>query len=187
MKLKLILFFCVFLTLVIGCAKPPLAEMDSARDAVFRAENDNDAVQYAGSTLARARDTLNRMQAEADSKRYDAARTLAVEAAEAAEKAITDGRAAAARGKDEAASLLSSLKAEIEETNRNISRARYSLLDLDYDSLDRDLRNAYDAADRAEADFNAGRYQDALNTARAVRADLFNINQKIANAVTRKK
>jgi hypothetical protein len=187
MRLRYILFTCVVFALVLGCAKPPLAEMDSAREAVFRAENDADAVVYGSNSLARARDALRRMQIEADSKRYDAARTLAAEAIAAAERAIADGRTGVVRAREEAASALAGLSTELEDTSRNISGARYSQLDLDYDALERDLRGAYNLTDRAEADQAEGRYQDALDKARDVRASLFDINQKVSTAVTRKK
>ena len=173
--------------LAFGCAQPPLAEMDSAREAVFRAENDADAVLYSGSSLSRARAALGNMQMEADSKRYDAARTHAAEAIAAAEKAIADGKAAAQKAGQDAASAVSGLKTEIEETSRNVSGARYSLLDLDYDALDNGIVNAYNNADRAEADQASGKYQDALDKARTVRTDLAEINGKVAGAAPIKK
>jgi len=173
--------------LFLSCAKPPLTEMESAREAVFRAENDANAAQYATASLTRARDALKNMEAAADSKRYDAAKTHAMEAIAAAEKAITDGLAASLRARDEAASLLSSLKPEIEDTSRNVNGARYSQLDLDYDQLDSEISGAYDLTDRAENDQTQGRYQDAIDKAREVRADLFDINQKVSGAVTRRK
>jgi hypothetical protein len=187
MKLKYIFFFCGIFLLLMACAKPPIAEMDSAREAVFRAENDADAVQYGYSSLARARSALNSMQAEADSKRYDAAKTHAAEAIAAAERAITEGKSGAERVKNEASSVISGLKGEIEETSRNVNGARYSLLDLDYDSLDRTIVNAYDTSDLAEIEQVFGRYQDALNKAMNVRSDLSDINNMVANAVVRKK
>jgi len=170
-----------------GCAKPPVAEMESAKEAVFRAENDANAVQYAGSTLNRARFALTNMQTEADSKRYDAAKTYAEEAIAAANKAITDGRDAAQRASQEAASVVSGLKTEIEETSINVNGARYSLLDLDYDALDKGIVNAYNTADSAEADQAAGRHQDAIDKARTVRSDLAGINRLIASAAPVKK
>ena len=93
MKIRILFIFIIISFFVLNCEQPPLAEMDSAREAVFRAENDADAVQFAGGTLERAQDALRRMQTEADSKRYDAARTLAEEAIAAAEKALIDGKA----------------------------------------------------------------------------------------------
>jgi len=182
MKRTGLIFIIIVIVLLLGCEKPPLAEMDSAREAVFRAENDANAVQYAGGTLARAKDALGRMQAEADSKRYDAARTHANEAITAAEKAISDGNAAAQRAGTESASLISGLRSEIDETTSNVSSARYALMDLDYNELERGILNAHNTADRAEMDQSSGRYQDAADKARSVRADLANINQVVANA-----
>nr|AGS51820.1 hypothetical protein [uncultured bacterium contig00053] len=187
MKFKLILLCCFLFVLVTGCAKPPLAEMDSAREAVFRAENDSNAVLYGSGSLLRAQDALRRMQAEADAKRYDAARTHASEAIAAAERAVAEGRTGASRQREEVASLLSSLKIELDETNKNLSGARYSGLALDYDILERDLRNAYIRADIAEADFAGGKYQESIDRARSVRSDLGEINRRISNAVTRRK
>jgi len=205
-KIKYIFFILIFF--VLGCEKPPLAEMERAREAVFRAENDSDAVRYANPTLTRAQNALRHMQGEADSKLYDSAKSLAEEAIAAAEKAIIDGREAARRASEDSAvpsaitapaapavsaaspaadALLSGLRAEIEETTANVSAARYALLDLDYDSLDRRIINAHNAADLAEADQSAGRTQDAANRARDVRMDLANINQMVANAAPARK
>jgi hypothetical protein len=187
MKLKYIFIVCAALALAAGCAKPPIAEMDSAREAVFRAENDNDAVMYGSGALSRARDALRRMQSEADSKRYDAARANAKDAISMADKAIADGKAGAVRARDEAASALSGLPAEIEETSRNINGARYSQLDLDYNALDADLKVTYDLADQAAKDQRDGRYQGVMDKTRNARANLADINQKISSAVVRKK
>lgn len=187
MKFKYVFIVCAVFTLVVACAKPPIAEMDSAREAVFRAENDADAVIYGSSSLARAQAALKRMQSEADSKRYDAARTNAEEAVTAAEKAIADGKAGAVRARSESSSLLTGLIQEIDEASRNVSGARYSQLNLDYNALEKALTGAYSAADRAEAANAEGRHQDALNIAMEIRSELFRINQLISNAVTRKK
>jgi predicted S18 family serine protease len=188
MKIKTILVFCMLIILVMGCAKPPLTEMQDAREAVFRAENDQNAVLFAGSVLERARASLQRMQDEADNKRYDAAKSHAAEAISMAERAIADGRTGALRAGDESASLISNLRPEIEETERNVNGARYSLLNLDYDLLEREIINAHEAADKAEASQAEGRYQDALQIARELREDLSNINNRVAGAaITGKK
>jgi len=188
MKLKSIYILIAVAVLVLGCAKPPLEEMDKAREAVFKAENDTNAVQYAQGTLARARDALRRMQMDADSKNYDGAKTNAAEAIAAAEKAINDGREGARRANTEADTLITGLRTEIEETTKNVASARYSNMALDYSALDRTIVNAHNIVDQAEVDQLMGRTQDALDKARIVRADLSDINQKVANAAaTRKK
>lgn len=187
MKLSFIPFICIFLFVCLGCAKPPVAEMTSAREAVFRAENDAGAVAFGGAFLARARDELRLMEAAADSKQYDTAKAHAAEAIIAAERAIADGRTAAVRAREESAALLADLRPEIDETARNVAGARNSNMQLDYIALERDINRAYERADSAQADHSAGRYQDALEKSRSIRADLFDINQKVANAVTRRK
>jgi len=185
MKLIPIYIVCVLLALgITGCAKPPTEEMNMAVEAVTRAENDADAVLYAGNTLARARDTLNRMRAEAESKRYDAAKTLAAEAIAAAERAVADGRTGAARAREEAASLLLSLRPEIEQTGQGIQSARNAGLRLDYNELNRDYEAARQSADQAEVALAGNRFQDALERGRSSRAALSGINQKLTDAVT---
>jgi hypothetical protein len=187
MKVKLIYMFCIALVLFLGCAKPPVEEMEKAREAVFMAENDVNAVQYASGTLARARDAVKRMEIEAGSKNYEAAKNLAAEAIAAAEKAINDGRLSSKRAGEEADSLISGLRVEIDETTRNVAAARYSQLALDYDALDRAIVNAHNTTDQAEVDQAMGKNQDALEKAKAVRSSLNDINQKVANAATGRK
>jgi hypothetical protein len=184
MKTKLIYLACILLILVSGCAKPPVAEMDSAREAVMRAENDRDAVVYGGGSLARARDSLRRMEVEANSKRYDAAKTLAAEAIAAAEKAIADGKTGAVRAREEAAALLSGLKPAIEETEQGINAARTAAMDLDYTELDQELTGARRDTQDAENAMADSEYQNALDKGRKARAALSDINYKLTNAVT---
>jgi flagellin-like hook-associated protein FlgL len=187
MKFKYIFLGFIVLALLASCAKPPIAEMDSAKEAVFRAENDEAAVLYGGGSLSRARDALRRMQVEADSKRYDAAKTHAAEAIAAAERAIADGKTGVARAKSESESLISGLRPAIEETERNINGARYSQLNLDYGQMNRELNNARETTDQAEVDHAMGRYQNAIEKGSSVRATLGAINQRIADRVPRKK
>ena len=189
MKAKLIHIFCILLvlTMVLGCQKPPTEEMENAREAVFRAENDNNAAAYAGSTLSRARTALQLMQDEAENKRYDSAKTHAFEAIMFADRAISEGKQGAERAKDEAAVLVSGLRPEIVETERNVNGARYSQLPLDYNSLERDIVNAHEAADRAEESHAEGKHQNAIDIAANVRSDLSAINGKVAGAATTRK
>jgi len=188
MKVKFIyIIFCVLLVFVIGCETPPVAEMDNAREIVFRAENDPNAALYAAGTLARARDALQRMEDESSNKRYDAAKTYAAEAISLAERAMADGRIGASRVRDTSNTLVSDLRYDIEETERNINGARYSLLVLDYDELDKEIIDAHNAADRAEVNQAAGRHQEAIDIARDVRTNLSNINDRVAGAATARK
>ncbi|MCL2719973.1 MAG: DUF4398 domain-containing protein [Treponema sp.] len=199
MKFKLIYILFIVLITLLGCDNPPLEEMENAREAVFRAASDPNVTAYAADTLARARDSLRRMETEADSKSYDAARNHAAEAISAANRAIEEGRLRADTAvrevivNDSGLSRQASIDAnavvqeEIEETLRNINGARYALLDLDYDSLDLRIARVFNILDQAEADILAGRYQDALDKIREIREELVRINQLIASTVTLRK
>jgi vacuolar-type H+-ATPase subunit I/STV1 len=165
--------------------------MENAASAVTRAENDPDAVLYAEGTLSRARDALNRMRSEAESKRYDAAKSFAAEAISAAEKAITDGRAAAGRAQEEAASLLRQVKTSLEETGKSLENAKtVANIDLDFNALDQDYDSARRTTAQAEVSMAGNNYQDSADKSRAARGILSGVNTRIAGAaagVSRKK
>jgi hypothetical protein len=193
-KFNVSLLICAALAAALAlsaCAKPPTEEMEAAAAAVTRAENDADAVTYAASGLARAREALSRMQAEADSKKYDAAKNYAAEAVSAAEKAIADGKAGAARARDEATSLVNSVKTSLAETEQAIDAAqKVKNIQLDFNAIDRDFDTAKITTSQAEQSLAGARYQDALDKGRTARGLLSDINGKISGAaisVSRKK
>jgi hypothetical protein len=193
-KSKLLAIIPGLLTLALlmgGCAKPPTAEMESAVLAVTRAENDPNAAAYGESSLIRARDALTRMQAEAAAKRYDAAKTLAAEAVGAAERAISDGQAGAARARQEATNLVSGLRVPLAETENAINAAKeVKNIPLDFGVIDQDFSNARRAAEQAQTSLGANNFKDAVEKSQTVRSSLSSINTRISDAtqaVTRKK
>jgi len=166
-----------------ACAKPPAKEVNRAHDAVIRAEDDADAVNYAGNSLIRARDALARMQSEADAKRFDAARSFAAEAISAAESAIADGRTGEARARDEAANLVNSLGAPLAETTNALNAARQlSSLNLDFNALSRDLDSARRSYEDARQSLAANNYRDAITQGQNVRTLLSGINARLNEA-----
>jgi len=190
MNLKYIILVLLVLSFTFGCATPPTEEMNNAIEAVTRAENNADAVLYGAGNLARARDALRRMQDEANSKRYSAAKVLAGEAIAAADKAIADGQTGAARAREEASSLLASLRPMITETGKSINSAQTRGLALDYIGLNQEFDAAQLNTDQAEVALAGKQYQDALEKGRNARTGLNDINQKLASAavsVSRKK
>ena len=170
-----------------ACAKPPTEEMNKAQDAVIRAENDADAVNYAGNTLIRARDALVKMQTEADAKRYDAAKNLAAEAVSTAEKAIEEGKTGAARAKDEAANLLNSLSGPLADTLNALNAAKQIKgLNFDFNALSADLDLANKTYDDAKQSLLANNYREAAIKGQSVRSLLAGINTSINEAVQAK-
>jgi hypothetical protein len=175
----------------IGCAKPPVEDMDNATAAVARAENDPDVVMYAQSALGRARETLNTMRSEAEAKRYDEARRLAADVAALAEKAILDGRGAAVRARDEAANAIAVMESAITEADQEIENARVARKgDTNFEEVDRDFTDAKALADRARNANGEKRYREAIDGSSQVRSQLSAITSRIgqaAIAVSRKK
>ncbi|MCL2233671.1 MAG: DUF4398 domain-containing protein [Treponema sp.] len=170
----------IFGLVMAACATPPVEEMDRAHDAVIRAESDANAVNYAGNLLTLARDTLTRMQSEADARRFDAARNFAAEAINLAERAIVEGETGAARARDEAANLLNVLSAPLAETTNAVNAARQAgNLDLDFDALSEDLELARRSYNNARQSLAADHYNDALTLGHDTRTLLTYINGRL--------
>jgi len=178
-----IIVLFVFALAISSCAAPPTEEMQKARDAVTRAENDADAVAYAGNTVVHARDALTRMQDEADSKNYDTAKEFALEAINSAEKAIADGQSAKERSKAEASALLDSVQSSLAETSNTINNAKsVPDIQLDFDALTQDTDEARGTYNEAQKSLEGGNNQDAIAKGQSVRGQLSDINTKINEA-----
>jgi flagellar biosynthesis/type III secretory pathway protein FliH len=158
--------------------------MNNAVEAVTRAENDSDAVTYAGNLLARARDALTQMHAEASSKRYESAKSYAAEAIATAERAISEGRAGATRSRNDAAALLSELNTLAEDTRQGIDAARSAGLSLNYNQVEQDYDTARNTTDQAQGAYTGGRYQDSINLGRTARSGFADINRQLSEAAT---
>ena len=123
MKKNIFIMIGIFFVLT-ACAKPPTEEMNKAIEALNRAENDYEAVTYAGNTLNRAREALQKMQDEAASKRFDSAKIFAGDVVTYAERAVSEGKANASRIQEEAANLVSGLRIPLSETESALNTAR---------------------------------------------------------------
>jgi hypothetical protein len=175
---------------VTACAKPPTEEMEAARAAVARAENDPDVALYAVSTLARAREALANMEAEALAKRYDSARNYAAEAVSNAEKAVNDARTAMTRAREDSANAMNALRNAITETDIAVTQGKSNKLTLDWNQIDHDFEDAQTVADEAEAAEAVNRYRNAVELANTARTTLSAITSQISGASlaqTRKK
>jgi hypothetical protein len=167
-----------------ACAKPPTEEIEAAEAAVARAENDPDAAAYAGSSLSRARNSLSRARTEMNSKRYDAAKSYAAEAVSAAEKAVNDGRAAAARSKEEANGLLTQTRQLLDETSAALENARkVPGAQLDFPALADGVESARGNISQAEAAANANQPRESLEKSRSARSALGDIQNTISEGV----
>jgi len=187
---SLIFVFLCSLVLMTGCTKPPTEEINNAEEAVARAENDPDAVNYAGNLLQRAKDSLALMYEEVEAKRYDAAINYANDAVTLAERAINEGRSEAGRTRQQALNSLSEVRPLLLETEKRIENAKSANLPLDYGSIDGDLNTARRTYDQAQSALSGNRYQESIFLSNNVRSTLSGINQKLgvkAMEVSRKK
>jgi hypothetical protein len=172
---------CAALFLVLGCAKPPVEEMEAAREAVTRAENNANAVAYAGDGVRRARSALERMNDEANAKRYDAAKSAAAEAVAAAEKAIIDGQAASAKAADDASSLIVTAKTEIQAAEQALDAAwKSGVKNVNFSDLNSAAGDAWNSVEQAEMSLAQGRAQDAVNGAEEARRSAARISLALA-------
>jgi len=187
---SLICVLFISLALMIGCTQPPTEEMNRAEEAVARAENDPNAVNYSGNLIARAKDSLALMHEEADAKRYDAALTYANDAITLADRAINEGSGQAWLNRNEASSVMGNVGSQILETGQRIDKAKDAKLPLDYETIDRDFNTAQRTFDQARSAMSSNRYQEAIFLSNNVKSDLNSINQKLGTTVmevTRKK
>jgi hypothetical protein len=116
----------------VSCAKPPQAEIDAARAALDAASKSADVVTYAPDSLRTAQEKANELDGEiaaqsrrsALSRRYDAAKELAIEAADAARKALADAGTAKAQVALDASSLMDEVSAAIPTVESKVWAAK---------------------------------------------------------------
>ena len=178
---KLLLLAGLF-GLLTSCAKPPTEEMNRAIEALTRAENNFDAVNYAGNTLGRAREALQKMQEEAGAKRYETARMHAADAAALAERAVSEGRTAANRMREEAAAVISGLVNPLAQAEEALDTAKTGGIDLDFNELEKTLEAARLTVEEAQQSLSESDYRNVIEKCRRVRSELSGINSQINEA-----
>lgn len=167
-----------------SCAKPPTAEMDAATAAVAKAQSDTNVTLYAPDSLKRATDSLEKMKAESDAKRYDNAKTLAQETIALADQAIADGKAGLERAKDEAAGLIASGKSLVQEiTNALTAAKKVARITLNFTDVNAQFNDAKALLAAAEQDQSNGNYIAAIEKGKNARTALSNILSSISSAV----
>ena len=178
---KIMVIFGIFLVLT-ACEKPPADDMNKAIETLNRAENDFEAVTYAANTLNRARDALQKMQEEAASKRYESAKIYAGDVVTYAERAVSEGKAAAIRLRDEAANAVGSLQVILAETILALNTARLNNIQVDFSELGRILDAAKIDLENAGRSLAANNFQEAINKSQSIRSALGDITSRINEA-----
>jgi len=185
MKWTIVALIAVALVAALGsCAKPPVAEAEAAKAAVAKAESDADVPAYAPDSLSRAKDSLSRMQKELDAKKYDAAKSLALETVQAAEKAISDAKTNKERVRSSASSTIAAVKAALSEVEGALAGARRNrAVKLDFAGAAAEIDALKKAVASAESDFNNGAFKIALEKAESAQSKVRDLSSRIADAV----
>jgi hypothetical protein len=183
----------VLLAVVISlasCAKPPQAEIDASRAALDAAAKSADVVTYAPDELRVAQDALSALDAEVTAqgrrsplaRNYDAARSLARDAADAASKAVTTASAAKQQVAREAASLVDDITASIPQFESKVWAAkRVPRIKLDMIAPLAQLPvQARTIVDDARQDISAGAYATAKAKLQAIKDQLSACEETIA-------
>jgi hypothetical protein len=192
MRFQEVLVPLLVLAALVACSKPPQAEADAAKAALDAAVQNPDVAAYASDELQAARDRLAQLQAELDaqeakgtlSRKYDAARNMALEAQAAAESLATQAATAKEQTKAEAMTLLNDLRITVPEAEQGLAQARrVSGVRLDFRSLAASLTQAKAEVAAAEDAYNNGDYVTARATAAAVKGSLTQGQQVVADAI----
>ncbi len=167
-----------------ACAKPPTTEVEAAQSALSRAQADADAREYAPDSITRAENLVKRMQSALDAKEYDSAKSLALEAKDAAEKAIADGTAAKEKARVDASTAISNAKNLLTEVRKALNGAKSVRgIRLDIPVTESDTNAAAQTVTAADADFTNAAYTAAYTKAQDARSALAGIQRRIADAV----
>lgn len=192
---RISLLITVFALLaLVGCSKPPEAEMQAANAAIEHARG-AEAEMYVPDSWQMVQDTLNAAMAakkEQDEKfalfrSYTDTKNMFVRAEALAKDVATQAEAEKERVKNEVMTLLTTAQTAWTAASDALSKAprgKGNKADLDLIKSDLDGVNAM-LAD-ANNDFNAGKYLSARTKAQQVVDRSNAITQEIANAAAKK-
>jgi hypothetical protein len=192
MRFLKVLIPLLVLAALVACSKPPQAEVDAAQAAITAAAQNPDVAAYAPDALQAAKDRLAQLQTELDaqaakgtlSRKYDAARNMALEAQAAAESLATQAATAKEQTKAEAMTLLNDLRISVPEAEQGLAQARrVPGVRLDFRSLAASLAAAKNEVAAAQAAYDSGDFVTARATAAAVKGSLTQGQQVVADAI----
>jgi hypothetical protein len=191
MKPRFWLLPLILIVALVGCAKPPKAEIDAAEAAVARASQAPDVVAYAPEELQRAKKALDQMRSDVEARRYDKAKSEAIEAKSAADAAIAAAPGNKEKAKTQASDLIAAVKSALPEARALLANAsRVKKANIDVAGKAAELEGASASLAEAESAFDQGDYRKAIDKASAAQKAIADIEGEIGASVqasTRKK
>jgi hypothetical protein len=195
MKVALPLVLVLGLVTVVGCAKPPEADISSAKSSI-EAARAADAADYASDSLKAAEDAQGQLDTELKAQEqkfamfrsYKKASELAADAKMKGDKAAEDAKAAKQKAKDDASALMTEAKTAVEEAKGMLDKApKGKGTQADLEQMKTDLSTAEASLTEADTAFNAERYLEAKSKADAAKTTAMNVKSAVEQAMEAKK
>lgn len=194
-RIRPTLVLVLALAFLAGCAKPPQADIDSARKALKDAEA-AEASEYAPKALAAVRDAEAALDAELKAQEekfalfrsYKKSTELATAAKAASAKAASEANAGKERAKQEAQSTISRAKTAVQEVKvllESAPKGKGTAADLA--AFQSDLATLEMSINEIEASLPKGKYLDAKARAEAALRDVEGIREEINRAIEAQK
>jgi hypothetical protein len=164
--------FCVVLA---GCAQPPTADIDAAKQALDEARQAQ-AAEYAEQSWTIAQDADTKLETELDAQEhrwsamrsYTVARQLAQDTKAAAERSRDEAIAGKDKAKTEVATLMSAARDEVGRAHAAVTSApKGKGTEADLASLKSDTSSLDDALAEMQKLFDGGQYNEAKAKAQA--------------------
>jgi hypothetical protein len=183
------------LVFMVGCAKPPEADIQSAKQSIEAAQQAQ-AGDYAPDSLKAAEDVQAQLDAELKAQEekfalfrsYKKASELAAQVKAKGEQAATDAKTRKEQVKQEAQTLIGEAKAALTEAEEMLKKApKGKGTQQDIEALKGDLTAATSTVTEAESAFTAERFLDAKAKAEAAKSSIGNVKTQIEQAMAAKK
>jgi hypothetical protein len=193
-RLALIFAAVALLAAMVGCSKPPEAEMQRANSSM-EAARAAEAETYVPDSFRGASDTLNAAMAakqEQDSKfalfrSYGKSKDMFVKAAEMFDNVSTEAAAEKERVHQQVLQMLTDAKAVLDSANAALAKApRGKGSKADIELIKNDLTAVQTSVADAEADITAGKYMVAKGKIESLVAKARSIMEEIATAAAKK-
>jgi hypothetical protein len=193
-RLALIFVAVALLAAMVGCSKPPEAEMAHANSSMAAAQA-AEAETYVPDSFRAANDSLNAANAlktEQDSKfalfrSYGKSKDLFVKSAEMFDNVATEAAAEKERVHQQVVQMLTDAKALIDSANAALAKApRGKGSKADIELIKNDLATVMTQVTDAEGSINTGKYMVAKGQIESLVAKTRSIMDEIAAAVAKK-
>jgi hypothetical protein len=184
----------VGLLVVVGCAKPPQADIDAARQALNAAKTP-DATEYAPDSLSEAENAMALVDAELKTQQdkfalfrsYEKTAELVRTAKAAAEKSVADTAAAKEKARNEASQAINDVRTQLTEAKALLEQApKGKGTQADIAAMKADLDGIEMGLSELDATFANQRYLDAKAKAASAMQNIQRIKADIQAAIDAK-